>query len=221
MLDYEEFRQHEGRSVTSIPLTSARCQNILDFISDTNQKHIRFQFMRQNCSTLAREVLQRSGYDVDNRTHGTTLIYETLPNLNQLPKVGPWVSKIEEAKNRVWMASPQLIKSSVDLTKTAVLFIPKKTGTVLFNLLAWKMGAGTMTQPLPKEMEDENLYNKKKIQNFSSVIRSPTDLFKDETSVIYHSKYFIDWQEKQKSTFIEQYQGAPKLAIVPIKNKDV
>ncbi len=77
------------------------------------------------------------------------------------------------------------------------------------------MGGAKKTTPLQDGVEEEELYDKKGIQNFSSVIRSWTDIFKDETSAVNHSKYFIDWQNDQKSTFVEPARDRPRLAIVP------
>ncbi len=215
MLDYEEFRKHEGRIVTSIPLTSLRCRNILNYLSDMNQKHLRFQYIRQNCSNLALDVLEKAGYEVDIRTTVAECFSDLLPNFNQFPIIGPLIAKVEQVRDRIWATIPKSIGDFVDLLKSHVFFLPKKGVTFLCNLLIWKLGAWKMTRPLSPGVEDERFDDRKKLQNFSSVIRSWSDLFKEEPTRVYHSKNFIDWQKRQKSTFIEPYSGRPKLSIVP------
>jgi hypothetical protein len=115
----------------------------------------------------------------------------------------------------MWRALPGLITKPFEWSGHLIFYVPRKISTILTNLLALKMGAAKKTTPLQQGLEDEEFYDKKKLQNFSSLLRSWKDIFKDETNVVYHSKYFIDWQKKQKSTFTQVYTGRPKFAIVP------
>jgi hypothetical protein len=216
MLDYEEFRSHEGRIVTSIPLTAQRGQNILNYVNELNRKQLRFQYERQNCSVPALEVLKIAGYDdVDIRSNGPAFLYEALPNLNQIPKIGPLIAKIEACVQWIWEALPWIITAPIEWTKEVVLFVPKKMCIIAANFITWKMGASKKTTPLASDAEEEDLYDKKGIQSFSSVIRYWGDFFREETTAIYNAKYFIQWQKKQRSTFIEPFNGQPKLSIVP------
>lgn len=215
MLDYEEFRAHEGRIVTSIPLSSQRSQNILNYLNELNGKQLRFQYERQNCSLLMLEVIKKAGYDVNIRTTGIAFLYDVIPNLNQFPIIGRVVAKVEQCVKWIWNAMPNMITGTLEWTKEVALFVPKKFATVAANLLSWKLGASKKTTPLQEGVEDEELYDKKGLQTFSSVIRSWTDIFKEETTAIYNAKYFMDWQKQQKSTFIDSYTGRPKFSIVP------
>jgi hypothetical protein len=210
MLDYEEFRP-VNKCVTSIPLSSQRAQNILNLVNGLNGKQLRFQYMRQNCSQLMREVIQLAGYDVDSRTTGRAVIYDALPSLTQIPAIG----KVASFAKKAWKALPAFLTLPIEFTADILLYFPKKIGTVATNILALKMGAAKKTTPLQDGVEDEEFYDKKKLQTFSTLIRSWTDIFKEETNAVYHSKYFIDWQNKQRSTFKETYSGRPKFAIVP------
>lgn len=217
MLDYEEFRpfDEEGRIITSIPASSQSSQNILDLLNDLNTKQLRFQFGRQNCTSLMQLVMQRLGYDVDIRTTIGASFLDMLPYLNQLPLIGGLIGKVELCAKKVWDASPQWITKPIQWTKEIIFYIPEKIGTIMMNLLHLKLGGAKKTTPLREGVSEEELYNKKGFQNFSSVIRSWKDIFKDETSAINHSKFFIEWQKKQKSTFIEPSRDRPRLAIVP------
>lgn len=210
MLDYEEFRP-DNKLVTSIPLSTQRGQNILNLINELKGKQLRFQYMRQNCSQLMREVIQIAGYDVDTRTTGKEVLSGALPSLSQIPVIG----KVDSVAKKIWNCFPAFVTKPIEFTVDILLFAPRKIATVLTNLLAWKMGATKKTTPLQEGVEDEEFYDKKKLQSFSTLIRSWTDIFKEETNVVYHSKYFLDWQKKQRSTFTAPYTGRPKLEIVP------
>ncbi len=210
MCDYEEFRP-VNKLVTSVPLSSQRAQNIINFINDLNGKQLRFQYMRQNCSQLMREVIQLAGYDVDLRTSGKEVFWDALPSLTQLPVIGKIVAFVK----KIWASLPVFMTMPIEFTADVILYFPRKIATVATNVLAWKMGAAKKTTPLQPGVEDEEFYDKKKLQTFSSLIRSWTDIFKEETNAVYHSKYFIDWQNKQRSTFKDIYSGRPKFSIVP------
>jgi hypothetical protein len=210
MRDFEEFRP-VNKLVTSIPLSSQRAQNIINLLNHLNGKQLRFQYMRQNCSQLMREVIQLAGYDVDLRTSGKEVLWDALPGLTQLPVIG----KVAAFVKKMWTSLPTFMSIPIEFTADVILYLPRKTATVVTNMLAWKMGAAKKTIPLQSGVEDEEFYDKKKLQTFSSLIRSWTDIFTEETNAVYHSKYFVDWQNKQKSTFKDVYSGRPKFAIVP------
>jgi hypothetical protein len=211
MMDYDEFRPHEGKVVTSIPLTAQRSENILNFLNELNGKQVRFQYARQSCGALMHEVLKRTGYDIDIRTTGFNYFWDALPSLTQIPVI----AKVQECLKRIWASLPQGLTYSLEQVTNVALFVPRKLLTIVMNLAIWKLGGAKKTTPLQDGVEEEELYDKKGFQNFSSVIRSWTDIFKDETSAVYHTKYFLDWQREQRSTFIDPYQGQPKLSVVP------
>lgn len=213
MIDMEEFREHEGRVTTYIPVSSQAANNILNLIDELHPHELRFQFARQNCSNMMLEVLKKAGYTIDISTDGPEFVYEMLPNLDQFPLIGPLIAKVEECIQFPKM--PTFIAKTYTWVKEGLLFVPKKIAIFLSNLLFWKLGAGKKTTPLEEGVQEEELYDKNGLQNFSSVIRSWSDLFKESTSRIYNAKYVLEWQKKQHSTLIEPYTGRPKLFIVP------
>ncbi len=215
MMDYEEFRNHEGRVVTSVPLSSLRSGKILDHVNELSCRHLRLQYARQNCTVVAGELLDIAGYHVGMRTTVGETFLGMVPNLNQLPVIGSTIAKIENAASRTWGLLPNFISHPLSLAKKIILWLPNKVEIFLTNLLILKMGGAKMTAPLPNGVVDEELTDRPGLQTFSRVIRSWTDMFKEETSAVSHSKYFFDWQKKQKSTFVEPGSSPPKLTIVP------
>ena len=216
--DYEEFREFDKRIVTCIPLTNARAEGI---INELNEKGtIRFQYGRQNCSVLMRLVMRGAGYEpVNNQRSIASILIDSLPNLEHLPKIGPLIGKVQTVTTPIftWInhLPPTCVKVVFATLKAVVLFIPGKIGNFVLNLLQLKLGAGKMLYSLPAGTAEDEFYDQRRLINFSSSIRSFWDMFKDETSTIYHSKPIIDWQKEQKSTFTEPYSGCPKLVVVP------
>lgn len=219
LLDYEEFRAHEGRTVTSIPLTTQRAQNIFKLVEELKGKQLRFQYLRQNCSALTHEVMKCAGYEVDIRTKLSQMFYGMLPSWGQILGIGEILAKVERCFERIRQCAitytPIWIQRPVEWIRSIVWYLPEKLTTVACNLFIWKAGGGKKRTPLRDGMQEEEFSEKRGIQGFSTLIRSWTDLFKDQTSVVDHSALFIDWQKAQKSTFIDPGSPRPRFSILP------
>lgn len=216
--DYEEFRQFDERIVTGIPLTQARADGIIRMMN--NMGDIQFQFMRQNCSNLMRTVIQEAGYEpIDNRVNGGSVLIGVIPNGEHWPVIGPVIGLIKSVTTPVFNCigdwTPEFVKSVASFVWSVITYIPHKIGIVIVNLIQLKLGGGKQLYPLPEGVQEDEFYDNRRIINFSRSIRSFWDMFKDETTVAYHSKQVIDWQRQQRSTFSEQYNGRPKLVVVP------
>jgi hypothetical protein len=216
--DYEEFRPHPlGTYVTGIPLTSQRAGNILNLINRLGS--VRFNFLGQNCLNLAVIVLKEAGYHLDTRTTVKDTLYDMLPSVKHIPLIGPVIELVNQIFLKVFSAisfiTPECIKNIVTCVTDVVLFIPRKIGTVAINLFIRHFGGATMLHALPEGVEEEEIYDAGRFLNFSRLIRSWTDLFKEQTQTVYHSKYFVEWQKEQKSTFHQPPSNLPKLSIVP------
>jgi hypothetical protein len=214
MIDYEEFRLHEGRTTTSVPLTKERSQKIIDRLNALNSQQIRLQFAQQNCAILMEEVLGIAGYSVDIRSNLLTFVMDMFPSLNQIPLIGGLISKIKTCASFLWSHTPYFITEPLKWTYSVLTWIPTKIALTILNLFTIKLGASTFSTPLPQGVEEEALSNTYRFKNFSAPIRSWKDIFKDTTSSVFHSKYFLDWQNKQKSTFVAPKSHLPKMAIV-------
>jgi hypothetical protein len=216
--DYEEFRPHPlGSYITSVPLTPQRARNILNLINHLGS--VRFNFLGQNCLNLAVIVLKEAGYHLDTRTTVKETLYDMLPSVKHIPLIGPVIELVNQIFRKIFsviaFVTPECIKNVVTSVSDVVLFVPRKIGTLAINLLIRHFGGETMLHALPDGVEEEPLYDSGRFLNFSRLIRSWTDLFKEQTQTVYHSKYFVEWQKKQKSTFHQPPSSLPKLAIVP------
>ncbi len=225
--DYEEFKPHEGRLVTSIPLTTQRAENIINMVNNPVDKNgrpsngdIRFNFLRQNCSQLATMVLKQAGYEVPMQTTTKEFLTGILPDLKYIPYVGYPLDKINQVFQKIsqgiqWI-TPGPIQTLFSYGKSLVFYIPGKIATVAINLLVRYLGGGTMLHALPKGVEEDEFYPAtNRFLNFSHILRSWSDITSDRTLEVYHSKYFIDWQKKQNSTVLYPKSAGPAFTIVP------
>lgn len=216
--DYEEFRTHVGRLVTGVPLTAQRADNIIQMVNSSGD--IRFNFLRQSCLNLMNIVMKMAGYDAPPALTTVKEFFADLPpDVKHIPYIGCCLDKINRVFQRIascisW-ATPGLVKKIVLTVSDIALYVPRKVNTVAVNLLIKYKGGATMLHALPQGTEDEEFYQADRFLNFSRLIRSWKDLFREQTQEVYHSKYFIDWQKQQHSTFLEPGAPLPKLAVVP------
>lgn len=214
MLDYEEFRKHSGRYVTSIPITSKNAEGILNRVAQLNQQQLRFNYARQNCSALVNEVMAFTGYEVDLRTTAKTALWATVPSLSQLPYIGHLIAAVQGVIERIWNTIldciPACVLSLFSWADYVVFALPRKCQTIAANLFLWKIGATTMTGPLDSGVEEDFSRPDGTIQSFSTLFRSWTDFFKDDHDV-FQPAYFIRWQKRQHSTTYHAPRHRPRL----------
>ena len=213
--DYEEPRPFEERTTTCVPMTNERAKKILDFVSFHNSQGVRFNFMKQNCTKLTGETLALAGYRIDTRISFGDFWANLMPNLKDVPIIGSpaaWIMEkvmyvVRPILNAVITYTPSVIKQ-------VVRYIPEKIATILINLFILTLGGATMTSPLPEGVEDER-DNVTRLGRFSRIIRSPLDLFSDDICDINYSQAIVEWQMKQKSTAVVEYDGKPQLNLIP------
>lgn len=219
--DYEEPRPFEERVTTNVPLTSARAKQILDFVTHHNTQGIRFNFMKQNCTKLTGETLALAGYRIDTRISFGNFWSNFLPNMKDVPIIGvpmDWVMK------KILYVVRPILNAMITYTpapiKQVVRYIPEKIATILINLFIWVLGGASMTSPLPEGVEDER-DNATKLGRFSRIIRSPLDIFRDDTCDINYSQAIVDWQMRQNSTVTAEYDGKPQLNLHPTREVNI
>lgn len=165
-------------------------------------------------------VSKMAGYDIPMLTTVKETLFDMLPDLKHIPVIGPALHRVNQVFSKVgsgisWM-TPQCIKKYVvaPVVDTA-FFIPRKMGTLTVNLIIKHFGGATMLHALPENTEEEDLYNAGRFLNFSRLIKDASDLFKEKTQEVYHSKDFLKWQKEQKSTVLHPKTDRPRLAILP------
>ena len=221
--DFDEARLFDGRTVTSIPLTAKRMNDILQFSNEINQSDgVRFSILNQNCNTFVVHIASMAGVEIDTRMTAGEMAVGCLPEIKKIPFIGEglhegfsWLAeKISGIVEPIFKAidnyTPATIKHVFSVIRDAVTFIPRKIATVFVNACLVGLGAATQAEPLKNKKQ-----NNKKFPEFSHTIGSLRDLFIDEKSVMHHSRKLTQWQQKQPSTVIYRYDGSPQICILP------
>ncbi len=219
VLDYEEFRKHEGRIVTSIPVTSAACGEMLQTLQKYREDTIRFNLVKQNCVQLAVDTLAPAGVKINNYVKAREFVRGIFPSTEQIPVIGPVVAKAHRTVEDLtdYAQSDEKIKKPTDIFKKiigfgtlVVTYVPSRLLTVFCNLVILGMGGGSGS-PLP----DDEAESVERFQVFSKLVKNPLDIFKESTSMISHALPLIQWQLQQRSTAVHLYGTKPEMGILP------
>ncbi|MBS0654174.1 MAG: hypothetical protein JSR46_00205 [Verrucomicrobia bacterium] len=230
ILDYEEFRKHEGRVVTSIPITTEACTKVLDKMIEYRQKTIRFNLAKQNCVQLAVDALDETGVKVNTIIKGKDFMRAIGPSSEALPAVGETVGKMKKTIKNITEGEfgniPPELKIVARLVQAvflvglsleeAIAYLPSKLATLFSNVLVYTLG-GAAGSPIAETKTEgaELLENSGGLESFSKLIRNPLDLFNEDTSTLSHALPLIQWQLQQGSTAIHMYGKQPAMGILP------
>lgn len=217
--DYEEAKPCHSKMVTHIAITEERFKKIADFITVTNKSDLSFNFMFQNCSTLAREVLRCAGFeDFPRRITAYQYLSGLFPGMDAIPGIGKTlhmcIDRIKEFVvpifNFLNAYTPPTITRFVRQITDVVTYIPRLITTIFISVLMASMGAFKMSKPLPPGRED-NRDNSTRLTSFSSLFQAPMDLFDERLQVVDSHLSLRQWQLQQRSTENLMYDGKVKL----------
>jgi len=212
IVDWEEFRPHEGRVVTSIPMTEKTHENILKELNLMREEKVRFNLLKQNCGRLATQIARIAGVRIRHKIDRGAFLFQLLPHVSHFPFLGNIMQKIQSFSNYVADKTKtpslpeieQITKKVIRLVLTPVRLVMN----LFYNSVMLCLGAGKGSK-VP-----EKLYTGLKLKSFPSLISSPFDMFRDNPTAGYHSGPIVDWQFAQKSTCFYRYEG-PNMGILP------
>ena len=218
--DFDEFRSYKtDMMVTSIPITPDTANAVLSHISDI-QRHIRFCFMYQNCSTVAGGIMQMAGIEMPERKFVLSYFFSIIaPDLTKIPFIGPVIGRVYGVAlsyfSFIWNYHPD-VQRVLSFTATIILYIPKKICVVFFNTIIL-LGGCTYGGDLPEHFEEQPLddHTDLRPKNFSRLFRSFTDLFNDEICYVSHIQFIVNWQKEQSTTRVHIHSDKPFLRVMP------
>lgn len=222
IMDYEEFRQHDGRIVTTLPINTKRAKLILDHLNSYRKNTIRFNILKQNCMRLGTNVLAMSGVHLNIRVPIGTTLYRALPDVKNIPVIGKVLSPLLNANRKithiVGKATPECVKKSLQAVGAVVGYVPYKLVTLMKNVLMLSLGAH-VSSPERNQGKLENLedYTDDQLNGFGKLFGS---LFDEHASDIEHSSTFIHWQLQQPTTFVHKYSGQPSMNLLPSEEEE-
>lgn len=214
--DYEEFRPHDGRLVTSIPLTTETCNKELHELQEMRTRGVRFNILTQNCSTMANQLLRIAGIKLDNRVSLYKFLKFLLPHYSSL-------SFVDKIKSTLILWSHKFSKATMTPSAEEATSVIGKIIRVILtplrlltnfaaNLILLRHGANKGS-PVMKDMYGERK-GEEGLKKFSAVISSAKDLFSDRSHTVHHSGPFIEWQLSQPTTRYYKYKE-PNMNILP------
>ncbi|MDB2613698.1 hypothetical protein N9Y92_00900 [Chlamydiales bacterium] len=217
ILDYEEFRNHEGRITFAIPTTTKRVEQTLKTVEELHRNWIRFSVLKQNCIKLDDLVLKMNGVESNCKISGHKALGELLPRFKETTFT-KWAYKYTNwIRNTVNTVTPQKVNKLATFFFNIIMFIPLKIETLLLNLLVINLG-GTKGSPLKSQScseQNEGMSIFKAIQ--TNGIR---DLFSNETLQVYSASQFVKFQLAQSSTFVSPSEsGAPNFGFFGPKTR--
>jgi hypothetical protein len=214
-LDFTEFKKFDVRRVTTIPVSMDKFAQLLKRVNDYANRPLRLNFLSQNCTTLAADLLQEADVSVNVKSKsGATFLFHSLA-----PK---GVRKIALAVRDFFAQVPDQIIKPILFLITILTYPLSLLCTVIKNLVLLILGAGKDGAPLPAGTADEAVVeepsspepgdkHRQSLTSFRHLFNHWTDLFKDLPVSMPHK--LADWQKMQPSTETFQYKG-PQFYIV-------
>lgn len=220
IMDYEEFRPHEGRIVTNIPVDSKKAEMILKRLNTYRKDSIRFNILRQNCMVLGTRVLSMAGVNLNIRISFNAMLCRALPNLESIPVVG---KTLKDLKGRITKVTtfisskiPALAKKALSFLGEVLLYLPCQLNILMRNLLILSFGALVASPEREKgDKGDKDEIEQFEDSEFDDFNKLWNGLFDSKASDIQHSSIFINWQLQQQSTDVHRYSGKPSMNLLP------
>ena len=222
VLDYEEMREHQGRIVTSIPVTDKAVEEMLEMANEINaDEPPTFNYLLQSCAKIAHLFLDKAGIPVNADMHGKTFIHNILPMMSNAPVLKHIIRPIRKLTQKIGSVMPNCVRNAFAAIARAFTYVPRKIGTFLVNVIVITLGGGKTAPGMHQiDKEKDNPRQKEGLARFSKVVRSFWDLFSEDLTDMKHPHLFIQWMLNQDSTAVHPYSGTPNLAIIPSQIED-
>ncbi|MCP5509796.1 MAG: hypothetical protein H7A39_05245 [Chlamydiales bacterium] len=213
-LDFEEFRQHQGRITTSYGISDEQCQTILDDLQNYRKKGVRYNVLKQNCNTIPVSFLNRLGiqdenHKIDISTDLKGAIFDSLPTIPLISK--PTRSLVGQIK-LIFNASPKCIQVIIRIAKEVLLFFPNIILNVIINLCLLLLGS-CRGSPL----EDSLISEDEQLEFFETLGFS---LLSNRNFTFDSPCKFVEFQLRQKHTIVEKYDS-PIFGLAPRDNAEL
>ncbi len=206
VMDYEEFRPHEGRVTTNVAISEDKKDAILEFLNKARKKSIRFSITKQNCMRLGLACLHKAGVSLDIQSTLADKILRAVPDLKLFPKLNTvaqpffWV-----ARSVKWLVNA-VVPECVQNTFT---YLVRGSVNLAIGGLIYCLGAG-QSSPV-----NHDTHEVEELNGLERLVRSPWDFFNNHLYEIYDSTKMIQWQLGLQNTVVSPYEGAPSMNIVP------
>lgn len=206
MGDYDLWRPHHGRILTSLPMTKQDMENVFNEVD--RKRDAPFSFLKYNCASFAADMLTAAGYPVRIETHVENFLFPALfGGIKNIPVLGPFLvsaaSKVSSIAAKIWNFIPSIIQKAIRFVFRAVTAPIWFGGRVILNLTIL-LCMGWHQTPRAKNNVEQGGLDGRPIKNF-------WDLFKDETRYFQSSVELMKWQKRHPLTRTLQGTTVAKL----------
>lgn len=207
-MDFDEPRKHDGRLVTTLPLTQETQQRLLQYVQDNRLQ--RFNFVDANCAGFATQLLHQLGHNVEPRLAPEIVLFEMVAgHVYRLPGVGPLLYKLFSTANKVMNAVhnalPEFIKKPIAYTNWLIERVTEYPRRFMMSTLFVLLSGTKASEKLQARFPDtEN----------ASLINSFSDFFSTEATKLSYSQELIRWMRRQPTTVLHPFVK-PQMTIVP------
>jgi hypothetical protein len=215
ILDWQECRPHQGRLVTSVPMTQRQCDEMIKVLNEMRERGVRLNAFHQNCAQWTTAIARLAGVHIEHRVPVMRALITLLPHESSFPPLHRVVGTIRSLVRR---HIPKVVLNSartlVGGIQTVISYCLKPVTIVMraianLALLAFGGGSGTPVQ--------NNLYedtSRTGMQRFRALINSPWDIFSVPIT-IDHPGPIVAWQRRQTTTILSIYNRVPIVNVLP------
>lgn len=217
-LDFTEFKPFDVKRVTTITISTEVFDRILAKVNKYAKSSLRLNFLNQNCSDFAVNILREANIELSCKNSSWFRIFaHFVPPVSSIPYLGPPIGKICTLASKVFKkfskVVPKQVKRGVNLTYRVITFIPSRLATFSKNIFYLSLGANRNGDILESQNPGQEAF-----VNHIPPISTWKDLFRDISITLPIE--IAKWQDKQHSTQILPYEG-PKFYITqrePVKD---
>jgi len=159
LVDYDEFRPFKGRFVTSVPMTQSTCEGILERVNEMRARGVRFNQGTQNCTSMALDILQQTGINIDNKLTRLQAAKALLPHMASFPVLNKIfyfsVSLSEKIAKKTKLPTLGEAERIFDKTVRLILTPIRVIDNIIFNTIMLVLGGGKGT-PVPANVFKSN-----------------------------------------------------------------
>jgi len=201
--DFSEFIKLRHADSVSIPISKDRFLKIKEKAENINKNGgFRFCLFRRNCCRLVQDIMEMGGVKINTRLTMPQYVVSCLPDVDDIPYVGGSLGILSRAISKAQMllpAAPKLVKQVFDGVGNVTFFMPKKALAALCSLPVLFLGGTQGSESKIKEDPASTSGADDADMHQTRIIKSFWDIFKEETSVMYHSYVLQEWIKKQGS----------------------
>lgn len=184
---------------TSIPLTEAQAQRILDILNQARSFGIRFNVLEQNCQFFAAQILKLLNINVDTRISFDTFVSRLIPKIPEKS----WIYRsFEYLKSTKAFQVFKRLDWIFQIVFSPIRELSYRCKLIFKNSILYILGShrGTPTNSsLQTTFQSADSFWRANFKTFFNI--APTSFLDQNSGSIFHPSVMIHWQLSKPSTY--------------------